>query len=269
MAIIQVIFASEALCRYVNLNVIVPVEAPGQPGAPETLAAKAAKPAKFKTLYLLHGYGGNQNDWMTYANIRALAEQYNLAVVMPAGENSFYVDGEAAGTRWGEMVGKEVVEFTRRLFPLSDRREDTFIGGLSMGGFGAVRLGSFYHDTFSKIFSLSGAFVVDDVASQKPGYADGVGDYAYYIHTFGDLSRLKNSPKDPLWCVKQAIQAGHTPQIYMACGDQDFLIRENRSTKKQLEQMGVDLFYQETPGIHDWKFWNHHLEPAIRWLLKI
>ena len=167
------------------------------------------------------------------------------------------------------MVGKEVVEFTRRLFPLSDRREDTFIGGLSMGGFGAVRLGSFYHDTFSKIFSLSGAFVVDDVASQKPGYADGVGDYAYYIHTFGDLSRLKNSPKDPLWCVKQAIQAGHTPQIYMACGDQDFLIRENRSTKKQLEQMGVDLFYQETPGIHDWKFWNHHLEPAIRWLLKI
>lgn len=128
MAMMKVSFASETLCRYVDVNVIVPMEQPGLPGAEANEEIKKETNKKYKTLYLLHGYGGNQDDWLTSSNIRALADQYEIAVVMPSGENSFYVDGQAAGTRWGEMVGKELVEFTRRMFPLSDKREDTFIG---------------------------------------------------------------------------------------------------------------------------------------------
>ena len=94
-----------------------------------------------------------------------------------------------------------------------------------------------------------------------------VGDYIYYRHTFGDLKEIKNSPKDPLWCAKQAANSDYRIQMYIACGDQDFLIKENRSAKKQLEKLGISLKYVETPGIHDWKFWNEHLEPAIYWLL--
>lgn len=267
MAIMRVTFSSEVLCRYIDFNVIVPMETPGLPGAEEKESAIKKTEKKFKTLYLLHGYSGNQDDWLTYSNIRALADQYGIAVVMPAGENSFYVDGCAAGTHWGEMVGKELVEFTRRMFPLSPKREDTFIGGLSMGGFGALRLGSYYCETFGKIFSLSGAFIVDNIADKEEGYSDVVGDYIYYRHTFGDLKEIKNSPKDPLWCAKQAANSDYRIQMYIACGDQDFLIKENRSAKKQLEKLGISLKYVETPGIHDWKFWNEHLEPAIYWLL--
>ncbi|GFI22837.1 hypothetical protein IMSAGC011_01613 [Lachnospiraceae bacterium] len=264
MAIMKVTFASEVLSRCIDLNVIVPMETLGLPGAEAT---EKKRLQKFKTLYLLHGYGGNQNDWLTYSNIRVLAEMYGIAVVLPAGENSFYVDGQAVGTRWGEMVGSELISFTRQMFPLSEKREDTFIGGLSMGGFGALRLGSCYHQTFSKIFCLSGAFVIDDIAGKKEDYSDGIGDYYCYHHIFGDLERLKDSPKDPLWCVKQAIEAGSVPQVYMACGIEDFLLEKNREMRKQLEVLRVQLDYVEVSGAHDWMFWNKQLEPAIQWML--
>ena len=98
MAMMRVSFLSEALCRSVDMNVIVPMETMGIPGE-----VKPQKPSVFKTLYLLNGYSGNQDDWLTYSNIRALADQYNLAVVMPAGENHFYVDGTAGVTFYVEL----------------------------------------------------------------------------------------------------------------------------------------------------------------------
>ena len=262
MAMMRVSFLSEALCRSVDLNVIVPMETMGIPGE-----VKPQKPSVFKTLYLLNGYSGNQDDWLTYSNIRALADQYNLAVVMPAGENHFYVDGTARGTFYGEFAGKELVEFTRNMFPLSHRREDTFIGGLSMGGFGAVRLGFYYFCNFSKIVSLSGAFVTDRIAGMKEGYTDGVGDFAYYQSVFGDLSRIQDSPKDPYWCAKRALEAKMAPKLYLSCGTEDFLIEENRKAKAKFEQLGIVPHYAEDTGIHDWKLWDKQLEQVLAWLL--
>lgn len=259
MSVFRTSFASDALCRYVNLTVIIPFESPGQPDLQKT------KPKKFKTLYLLHGFGGCQDDWMDYTRIRDIAEQNNLAVVLPSGENSFYVDTGIFSAQYGTLFGKELVEYTRRAFPLSDRREDTFIGGLSMGGFGAMRLGCRYHENFSKIFSFSGAFIIDDIAGKKPGYHDLIADYDYYVRTFGNLDLVKNSEKDPLWCLDQAIAAGEAPQLYLACGEDDFLLRENREMKAELEQRTVTFEYHESPGIHDWVFWNEYLEKAVKW----
>lgn len=256
-------FLSESLYRSVDINVIVPMEVLGIPGE-----AKKEGPTIFKTLYLLNGYSGNQDDWLTYSNIRQLAEQYRLAVVMPAGGNSFYVDGAGLGNQWGRFVGEELVDFTRKMFPLSPKREDTFLGGLSMGGFGAARLGFYYHRHFSKLFSLSGAFITDKIAGKTEGYRDEVADYEYYHSAFGDLKQLQNSSKDPFWCARQAVQAENAPELYMACGEEDFLIENNRDAKRKLEEIGVRLHYLEAPGIHDWRFWNQHLEPAIQWLLE-
>ena len=89
MAVFRIAFASETLFRTVNLNVIVPVETYGR--------TDVKKPEKFKTLYLLHGFGGSQDDWMDYSNLRAISEKYNLAIVLPSGENSFY---ENSGERF-------------------------------------------------------------------------------------------------------------------------------------------------------------------------
>ena len=159
MAVFRIAFASETLFRTVNLNVIVPVETYGR--------TDVKKPEKFKTLYLLHGFGGSQDDWMDYSNLRAISEKYNLAIVLPSGENSFYENMNSIAGRYSDFTGKEIVDFTRRMFPLSERREDTYIGGLSMGGFGALRLGSLYHETFGKLFTLSGAFIIDKISGQS------------------------------------------------------------------------------------------------------
>ena len=114
----------------------------------------------YKTLYLLHGIIGNCTDWLYGTRIQRYAEERDLAVVMPSGDNGMYLD--QAVDKYGQYIGQELVQFTRRTFPLSHKREDTFIGGLSMGGFGAMRNGLKYHDTFGAIISLSGAFVLDE-----------------------------------------------------------------------------------------------------------
>lgn len=261
MAVFQTTFACDSLFRSIDLNVIVPIEAPGMP------ELKARKPEKFKTLYLLHGFGGNRNDWMNYTPLRDIAERNNIAIVLPDAENSFYVDSVSLPFQYGKLI-REIVDFTRRAFPLSDKREDTFIGGLSMGGFGALRLGSFYHDVFSKVFTFSGAFIIDDIADKEPGYQDLIANYDYYVRTFGDLRKVKGSEKDPLWCMDQAIAADQAPAVYQACGTEDFLYRENQEMKAALEARPITYEYHEMPGIHDWVFWNKNLEPAIQWLLK-
>ena len=132
MAFIQVSFMSKTLMRTVPLQVILPVDkfTFGQPEREE-------KP--FKTLYLLHGIFGNETDWVHGTRIQRWAEEKNLAVVMPAGENAFYVDQPSIGAMHGQFIGEELVEITRKMFPLSRKREDTFIGGLSMGGFGTQK----------------------------------------------------------------------------------------------------------------------------------
>ena len=235
MAVFRIAFASETLFRTVNLNVIVPVETYGR--------TDVKKPEKFKTLYLLHGFGGSQDDWMDYSNLRAISEKYNLAIVLPSGENSFYENMNSIAGHYSDFTGKEIVDFTRRMFPLSERREDTYIGGLSMGGFGALRLGSLYHETFGKLFTLSGAFIIDNISGQKAGYSDSIADYDYYVRTFGDLDCLKDSEKDPMYCVKKAVLQKNMPEVYQAVGTEDFLIEENRMMKKRLEKEGVKVTY--------------------------
>lgn len=89
------------------------------PGMPE----RENKP--YKTLYLLHGIFGNYSDWVCGTRIQRYAEEHDLAVVMPSGDNAFYVDQPAGGNFYGEFVGRELVELTRRIFPLSHEREDS------------------------------------------------------------------------------------------------------------------------------------------------
>ena len=145
MALMQMEFKSETLKRTVSMNVILPIERFRGP---------------FPTLYLLHGLTDNYNGWLSYTRIRLWAEESGLAVVMPSGENSFYMDipvKDGCLGDFGEYIGREPVNVTREIFPLSPRREDTFLAGLSMGGFGACRNGLKYCETFGKVAILSGA----------------------------------------------------------------------------------------------------------------
>lgn len=261
MALIQVNFLSKSLMRTVPLNVILPVDKLTFPGVPE----REDKP--FKTLYLLHGIFGNYTDWVSGTNIQRWAEEKDLAVVMPSGDNMFYVDQENAHNYYGELIGQELVEMTRKMFPLSHKREDTFIAGLSMGGYGAIRNGLKYHDTFGYIGGLSSAMLIDGLeerTNEEPLFINRK-DFAESF--FGDLSKVKESDKNPEWLVKKLVEEqAELPKIYLACGTEDSLLAPNQKFRNFLQASGVDVTYEEGPGDHEWDFWNRYIKKVIDWL---
>lgn len=244
MAILQVNFVSRCLSRTVPIQVILPVD---------KLTADGKLPAakKFKTLYLLHGYLGNYTDWVSGTRIQRWAEERDLAVVMPSGDNAFYVDYPATGNNYGEFIGKELVEITRRMFPLSHKREDTFIGGLSMGGFGAVRNGLKYHKTFGAVISLSGAFHVAQDGREE--------DMKKRFGCDGEI--------DPVALAEKLAKKGaEKPKIYITCGTEDGLLPSSQKYAAQLRELGYDVTYDEGPGGHDWDFWDTHIKKVVDWL---
>ena len=261
MALIQVNFLSSSLMRTVPINVILPVDKLLLPGMPK----KESKP--FKTLYLLHGIFGNYTDWVSGTNIQRWAEEKDLAVVMPSGDNMFYVDQKESHNYYGEFIGQELVEITRKMFPLSHRREDTFIAGLSMGGYGAIRNGLKYHDTFGYIAGLSSATVVDGIGQRSNDTPNFIERRDFAESIFGDLSKVEMSDLNPEWLVKK-LSGGHAelPKVYLACGTEDFLLEGNRKIRDYMKAAGVDVTYEEGPGAHEWDFWNRYIKKVIDWL---
>ena len=261
MALLQMNLMSESLMRTVNVNVILPADKLPLPGA----LRKDARP--YKTLYLLHGILGSQIDWLSGTNIQRWAEEKDLAVVMPAGENGFYLDREAAHALYGEFIGKELVELTRAMFPLSHRREDTFLAGLSMGGYGALRNGLKYHENFGYIAGLSSANIVEGIEDRTDDVQAFFASRSFAESFLGDLSKVKNSDKDIKWLAEQLSSAGaERPKVYLACGTQDDLLNRNRDLRDALRGYGFAVTYQEAPGGHDWDFWNSQIKQVLEWL---
>lgn len=261
MALIQVNFTSSSLMRTVPINVILPVDKPSFPGMPQ----RESKP--FKTLYLLHGIFGNYTDWVAGTNIKRWAEEKDLAVVMPSGDNMFYVDRKESHNYYGEFVGQELVEITRKMFHLSHEREDTFIAGLSMGGFGAIRNGLKYHDTFGYIAGLSSATIVDGLEKRTDDAPFFIERRDFAESFFGDLSKVKESDMNPEWLVKKLSgEKVNLPKIYLACGVDDSLLEGNRRMRDYMKAVGMDVTYEEGPGAHEWDFWNRHIKKVIDWL---
>lgn len=264
MALLHVNFYAQSISRITTFHAVLPNDS-----LPEMKIGNRHYERPMKTLYLLHGYSANSWDWLTGSPVRELAQKYNMAVIMPSGDNSFYLNGYGAGTAYETLVGAEIIEYTRTVFGLSGKKEDTFIGGLSMGGFGAIHTGLKYPDTFGKIFGLSSALIANTIKGMKPGTKDDIADYDYYVRTFGNLEELDTSEKNPEYLVKKRKEKGDQIQpIFIACGTEDFLLNQNREFVSFLEMQGVDCIYKESSGTHDWKFWNEYIEPAVQWLLE-
>lgn len=248
MALIQVNFMSNTLKRTVPLQVILPVD---------KLLKQEKETKPFKTLYLLHGLFGNCTDWVANTRIQKWAEDRNLAVVMPSGDNSFYIDYDfIPNNDYGKYIGEELVEITRKMFPLSHKREDTFIAGLSMGGFGAIRNGLKYSETFGYVAGLSSAVHIFEFPGTGLIGEDQV---------FGDIEKNKNTDKNPRYIIEHFTDKPK-PKIFMACGTEDSLITANRIYKDLLTKHHFDVTYIEAKGVHDWVFWDTYIQNVLEWL---
>ncbi|MBR2894183.1 MAG: alpha/beta fold hydrolase [Oscillospiraceae bacterium] len=217
-----------------------------------------------KWLLLLHGYGGNESEWTEKSNILSLARKYQLTVVTPGCGDGYYEDTQEP---MGQFLGEELPTFLHDRFHLSDQRENSCIAGVSMGGFGALLLGSRYSRVFGKIACLSGAFILRDVAIGNPGVL-GNADVSYFRRVFGDFETLEQSDRDPLAQAHQAVIENRMSPVYLLCGDQDVLIHCNQRVAFELTDLGIPVVTQIENGGHHWDFWNHHLETVIQWLVQ-
>lgn len=245
MALIQIDFQSMCLKRHVKFNAYIPLD-------PMLLPGVKPPAGPFKTMYLLHGYSGSCFDWLGSDKIGKLSQQYNLAIIMPDGENHFYVDAVRRTDMYGEMIGRELVDFTRRIFPLSHKREDTIIAGVSMGGFGAMRNGLKYSDVFGHIIGCSPAMIINDLNKDNAIATVTGATKSYYRSVFGDLESAAQSDMSPFWLAEKMKNDGKEfPDIFFGCGYNDLLVSPNRELHLKLEALGIPHVFREYPGTHD------------------
>ena len=258
MALIQVNYLSKVLFRTVPVNVILPSDKISF----ETLDYQGVPDGGYPTLFLLHGLLGNYTDWVSGTRIQRWAEDAGLAVVMPSGDNAFYIPGLAANSDYGAFVGEELPRVMRTMFPLSRRREDTFIAGLSMGGFGTLRNGMKYAETFSHLAAFSSGIHFFD-----PNYESLAGEES----VFGDLAEAAKTDKSHYVVFEQLkarVAAGEVeaPKFWMSCGTEDSLMPVNLKFRDMLIDAGFDVTWDEEPRGHDWDFWDSQIKKVIDWL---
>lgn len=259
MAIGTFDFFSDCLRRNTTFRIILPNEADA--------AKEEAEPMRL--LVLLHGYCGNSGEWLWYSPVVEMAQKYHMCILLPTGENSFYLDGKATGRKYATHVGDELIRYVRKTFPLSDRREDTFIGGFSMGGYGAIHTALQFPETFSGVIALSSALIWKTAGSMQPEEDNGIANGEYYRLMFGEPDSQEAHSAD----IEKRILAleeeeGPIPSLYLACGEQDFLNAANREFAGFLKGHKVEFCYHEGEGDHNFGYWNQHLESGIRWLIK-
>ena len=183
--------------------------------------------------------------------------------MIPGVGNSFY-QNMAHGEDFFTYITEELYEFVQALFPVSKKREDTFIAGLSMGGYGAWYLALACPEKFSATASFSGA--VDVGFRYLPVAMNKDVPLPFYVENcFGDPTKIAGSDRDVFTLFEKAKAKGIVPRMYQSCGTADFLYAMNVAANKRLTEMGAEITWRETPGVdHVWDFWDSE----IRWLLK-
>ncbi len=253
MALFHGNFFSHVLGLSVSMDVILPQPAPDAPRGEQ----------KLPVLWLLHGLSDDHTIWQRRTSIERYVEALNLAVVMPAVDRSFYTD-MAQGNRYWTYISQELPTLARSFFPLSARREDNFVAGLSMGGYGAFKLALTLPTHFAAAASLSGAlhdFAQDAAASEDPLWTAELG------RVFGDLSQFEGSAND-LYALATRTARLRTipPRLFQCCGTEDFLYAGNLRFKAHAEALGLPLTYEEGPGEHVWAYWDTMIQRVLAWL---
>lgn len=258
MALIQCRFFSDVLGLSTSMTVILPEPARTQIGMKGTMKA-----GPYPTLYLLHGMSDDDSIWLRRTSIERYVAEMGLAVVMPQVGLSFYTD-MAEGNRYWTFVSEELPQMCRSFFPLSDRREDNFVAGLSMGGYGAFKLALRRPDIFSAAASLSGALdVTNNFLDSMRGERD---RRSLFLRIFGEAGP-RDTDNDLLFLLKNLKELDtRVPQLYQCCGTDDFLYKDNLKFRDTCSSLGIPLTYEEGPGGHDWSYWDTKIQDVLKWL---
>lgn len=259
MAFIQCDFYSKVLGFGTTINVILP----GDSKSEQTKISTGEK-IGYPTLYLLHGLSDDHTIWGRRSSVERYVRDLNIALVMPDAGRSFYTDMKH-GYDYFTFISEELPTIAESFFPLSPKREDRFIAGLSMGGYGALKIALSKPESFAAAASLSGAV---DILSIANGLIDEdlTNNLKEFNNIFGDLDHFTNSPNDLFSLANKSSKLNIKPKIYLSCGTEDFLYEDNLHFKNHIDKLPFDFTYSEGPGNHHWDYWDPQIRAVIDWL---
>ena len=258
MALIHVNFFSEALGMCVACDVILPQKSSKLIGMDS-----AATQERYPTLWLLHGMSDDQTIWQRRTSIERYVAPLGYAVVMPAVSLSCYTD-MAHGNNYYTYVAKELPLKMRAMFPLSDRREDNFIAGLSMGGAGCMKIGLANPESYCAIGCLSAGAI--NRGTMTPARE------ARYNMLYGttNLDDMKDTIEDVYGSAWRILKEGlPCPRIFHSIGESDGLLPSAHETRDFFTRMSgnpFDYTYEEHPGAHTWEYWDEHIQDFLRFV---
>lgn len=251
MALLDVDLFSESLEMGTSLSVVLPQSTRAQIGVPPVPVPEHGWPV----LFLLHGLSDDHTAWLRYTAIERHARAAGIAVVMPAAGRSFYTD-EPRGLRWWTWISEELPERVAEMFRLSQRPEDTYVAGLSMGGYGALKLGLTHPERYAGVASLSGAVDLSQLESrlERREIVD---------NAFGG-----SVPEEAmLQHLLEQVDPKAVPPLYIGCGtDEDRLMPVNEQLAARATERGIEVTTDFRPGDHEWGLWDAVLPDVIAWL---
>ena len=225
----------------------------------------------YKHLYLIHGGAGNAQDWTRYTSIERYAEENNIAVVMPeVGGSSFYAD-MVYGYNYYTYLTEELPMVLNSYFPFSDKRQDRFVAGLSMGGYGAYKWAFDKPEYFSAAGNFSGFSFTDELFNgDLPISKEArLGENGICNLAWGSYENMLGSKNDTRYMVSNAVKNKlDLPRMYAAMGREDFSYEYGQRYLKFMESNGIRVKYDEVSGGHEWKVWDIAVNNFIKWALE-
>lgn len=216
-----------------------------------------------RTLTVLHGLSSDHTMFSRYTNLEMYANEHNLAVILPNADHSFYLNMKYGHSYLDHI--KEVWQYAHNILPLSKKREDNYISGNSMGGFGAFYVSFNFPELFSKTIPMSGALGVDEDFLNFDWYDFDIQSL------IGEHTKIKGSELDSEAIIHRAIEIHgkeNLPEIYVLCGTDDFLIESNKTFIEQLKSANLNVESQFKSGGHTWSYWNESIRDAVDWIFK-
>jgi S-formylglutathione hydrolase FrmB len=227
--------------------------------------------APYATFYLLHGLSDDSTMWLRRSRIEWYVRDLPLIVVMPDGYRGFYTDNEQ-GPAYARHIGEELPAFIEKTFHAKSERGARAIGGLSMGGYGALRVGLGFPERFCSVNSHSGAVGWGSIAGDE-GYWEEAKRRGWSDDFSAELKRVFGSSPmvgghDILALAKRARKERTLPKLLLDCGTEDFLLADNRKFQRELTAAKIPHVYREFAGAHTWDYWDAHVQDALRFHAK-
>jgi S-formylglutathione hydrolase FrmB len=247
-------FQSKLVGKTLPYNVVLPVDY-NQP---------RAKAKRYPVLYLLHGLTGHYDNWTTKTKLADYAAQYAMIIVTPEGNNGWYIDSATVpADKYETYILEELIPDVQRRYRAIEKREGRAIAGLSMGGYGAMKFGLKHPEMFSLAASMSGAF---SAASWGEKELDPGAIRDSLMQTFGTANSPTRVANDVPRLAREFSSKPKTllPYLYIDCGTEDFLFKDNRDFVQLLVELKLPHEYRQLPGTHNWKYWDAQVQEVLR-----